>query len=309
MKGREKAFAIGISLAILVAGTTFAADASKPIIVGSKIDTEGSILGKIIVKLLSANGIPVVDKVGFGTTDLVRKAIVAKELDLYIEYTGNGEFFFKGTDSSIWKDEKKGYEAVKKLDLEKNGIVWLTPAPANNTWAIAVRKDLADKAKLVSLEDFARYVGSGAAVKLAASEEFISSAAALPAFQSAYGFTLKSDQLLSVSGGNTALTEQAAAQGTSGVNFAMAYGTDGSLAALSLVVLKDTKAVQPIYEPTPIIRKDALDRYPAIAKLLAPLFSGLDLVTLQGLNARVAVNGESPDAVAADYLKTRGFVK
>jgi osmoprotectant transport system substrate-binding protein len=239
----------------------------------------------------------------------VRKAIVAGDLDLYVEYTGNGEFFFSGTDSSVWKDEKRGYETVKKLDFEKNNVVWLTPAPANNTWAIAVRKDLAEKAKLVTLEDFARYVSSGAAVKLAASEEFITSAAALPAFQSTYGFTLKSDQLLSLSGGNTALTEQAAAHGTNGVNFAMAYGTDGSLAAFGLVVLKDTKSVQPIYEPTPIIRKDALDRYPAIAKILAPLFSGLNLVTLQGLNARVSVNGESADAVATDYLKTKGFLK
>ena len=234
-------------------------------VVGSKIDTEGTVLGKMIVRVLSANGIPVTDKVGFGTTDLVRKAIAAKELDLYVEYTGNGAFFFQGTDPAVWKNEKMGYETVKKLDLQKNGIVWLTPAPANNTWAIAVRKDLADKEKLLTLEDFSRYVRKGGAVKLAASEEFISSAAALPAFQAAYGFKLSNSQLLSFSGGNTALTEQAASQGSNGVNFAMAYGTDGSLAALGLVVLADTKAVQPIYEPTPIVRKEVLDRYPAIA--------------------------------------------
>lgn len=136
-----------------------------------------------------------------------------------------------------------------------------------------------------------------------------SSAAALPAFQSAYGFKLSNSQLLSFSGGNTTLTEQAASQGSNGVNFAMAYGTDGSLAALGLVVLADTKAVQPIYEPTPIVRKEVLDRYPAIATLLDRLFKGLDLVTLQGLNARAAVNGESPDSVASSYLKEKGLLK
>jgi osmoprotectant transport system substrate-binding protein len=306
---RTRSIVVLAILLVAVGGSLFAAGEKQAIIVGSKIDTEGSVLGKIIVKLLSDKGIPVVDKVGFGTTDLVRKAIVAKELDIYVEYTGNGEFFFKGTDPAIWKDAAKGYEAVKKLDLEKNGVVWLTPSPANNTWAIATRKDFADKNKLATLEDLARFASGGGSVKLAASEEFISSAAALPAFQAAYGFKLKDAQLLSFSGGNTALTEQAAAQGTSGVNFAMAYGTDGSLAALGLVVLADTKGVQPVYEPTPIIRKDALDRYPDIAKILAPVFSGLDLATLQGLNARVAVNGESADAVATSYLKAKGFVK
>lgn len=291
----------------LIAGAAFGAD--KPVVVGSKIDTEGNLLGKMIVKLLTARGIPVVDKVGFGTTSVVRKAIVAGELDLYPEYTGNGEFFFSGTDSSVWKDEAKGYQTVKKLDLDRNGIVWLTPAPANNTWAIAVRKDLADKERLATLDDLARFVNAGGTLKLAGSEEFISSAAALPAFQKAYGFTLKNSQLVSLSGGNTALTEGAAARGTDGVNAAMAYGTDGALFSLGLVVLTDTRGVQPIYEPAPIVRKETLSRYPAIEAVLAPVFRSLDLTTLQSLNARIAVNGENADAVAADYLKQKGFLK
>jgi osmoprotectant transport system substrate-binding protein len=300
----------GLIALLLSAGSAlFAADSGKPVVVGSKIDTEGALLGKMIVKLLAAKGIPVVDKVGFGTTPVVRKAITAGEIDIYPEYTGNGDFFFKGTDPTAWKDEKRGYETVKKLDLEQNGIVWLTPAPANNTWAIAVRKDLSDQEKLLTLDDMARYVNAGKKLKLAGSEEFITTPDALPAFQKAYGFTLKNDQLLSLSGGNTALTEGAAARGTDGVNFAMAYGTDGSLAALGLVVLKDTRGVQPIYEPTPIIRKDTLTRFPAIDAVLKPVFLTLDLTTLQGLNARIAVNGENADAVAADYLTKKGFLK
>lgn len=300
---------LAVAAVVAIAASLFGQGTAKPVVVGSKIDTEGSVLGKMVVKLLETNGIPVVDKVGFGTTDLVRKAIMAGELDLYIEYTGNGAFFFQGTDPAVWQDERAGYETVRRLDLAKNRIVWLEPAPANNTWAIAVRGDLAAKAGLATLEDFARYANSGAAVKLAASEEFISSPAALPAFQKAYGFSLKPDQLLSFSGGNTALTEQAAARGTNGVNFAMAYGTDGSLAALGLLVLADTKGVQPIYEPAPIVREDVLARYPEIKTILDPVFRGLDLVTLQGLNARVAVEGENPEAVAVSYLKDKGFLK
>jgi len=300
---------IAFSILVCLAGAAFAADSGAPVVVGSKIDTEGTLLGKMIVKLLSAGGIPVTDKVGFGTTPVVRKAIAAGELDIYPEYTGNGGFFFDGTDPGVWKDERKGYETVKKLDFDKNGIVWLTPAPANNTWAIAVRKDVADKNKLVTLDDMARFVNAGGAVKLAGSEEFISRPDALPAFQKAYGFTLKNSQLLSLSGGNTALTEAAAARGTDGVNFAMAYGTDGSLFSLGLVVLTDTRGVQPIYEPTAIIRKDTLARYPSIDSILKPVFLSLNLTTLQSLNARIAVNGENAEAVAVDYLTKKGFLK
>ncbi|MGU7800865.1 glycine betaine ABC transporter substrate-binding protein, partial [Escherichia coli] len=145
------------------------------------------------------------------------------------------------------KNAKAGYEKVKKLDAEKNKLVWLTPAPANNTWTIAVRKDIAEKGKLTSLDDLSRYLKEKGEFKLAASAEFIERADALPAFEKAYDFKLDQAQLLSLAGGDTAVTIKAAAQKTSGVNAAMAYGTDGPVAALGLQTLTDPKGVQPIY--------------------------------------------------------------
>ena len=289
--------------------TSRPASAQKgPIIVASKIDTEGALLGQMIIAMLKSNGFEVVDKTEFGPTSLIRKALLSGEIDIYPEYTGNGAFFFEGSDGSVWKDADKGYEAVKKLDFDKNQVVWLDPAPANNTWAIAVRQDLAQKEKLISLEDFAQYVKRGGLVKLAASEEFVNSPAALPAFQSAYDFTLKKEQLLTLSGGNTSQTEKAAAENTDGVNFAMAYGTDGSLAALGLIILQDTKGVQPVYAPAPIARGPIYTKYPEIKTILEPVFASLDLVTLQGLNAKIALEGQQAAKVAGDYLTSQGFL-
>lgn len=263
-----------ITLALIVSGCTGQPGKPEttkgPITVGSKIDTEGALLSQIIILMLKSQGFQVIDKSGTGTTQVVRKALLSGEIDIYPEYTGNGAFFFNETESDVWKDAEKGYERVKQLDKEQNDIVWLQPAPANNTWAIAVPKNLADKEGLRTLDDFAAYVNRGGYVKLAGSEEFVTSPVALPSFQKAYGFTLKKEQLLTLSGGNTALTEKAAAEGTDGVNAAMAYGTDGSLSALNLVVLADPKGAQPVYEPAPTIRGQVLDRYPEIASILNP---------------------------------------
>jgi len=283
--------------------------AKGPIVVASKIDTEGALLGQMIVLLLRENGFEVVDKTEFGPTDVIRKAIFSGEIDIYPEYTGNGGFFYEGTDPSIWKDAQKGYEEVKSLDREAHNIIWLTPAPANNTWALAIRGDIAKSQNVKTLEDFARYVNNGNRVKVAGSEEFVSRPDALPAFEKAYGFSLSKDQLLILSGGNTAQTEKAAADGTDGVNVAMAYGTDGQLAALGLRVLEDTKGVQPIYEPTPIVRGEIFDKYPEIEGILKPVFQGLDLVTLQTLNAKIAIEGQNAKNVAWEYLKSHGFLK
>ena len=296
---------LGALAALAITVTTVQAQ----VVVSSKIDTEGSVLGNIILEVFKANDIPVTDRIQLGATPVVREAITAGQIDIYPEYTGNGAFFFNEADKPIWNDAQQGYDEVKKLDYETNKIVWLTPAPANNTWAIALRDDVAGPNNLKTLSDFGQWVASGGEVKLAASAEFVNSPAALPAFQTTYGFTLKPEQLITLSGGDTAATIAAAAQQTSGANAAMVYGTDGGIAPSKLTVLEDDKGVQPVYAPAPIIREAALTQYPQIADLLQPVFARLDLKTLQDLNGRVQLAGEPANAVALDFLKTNGFLK
>jgi len=279
-----------------------------PLSVGSKIDTEGALLGQMIVILLEHNGFDVKDRTALGATNVVRKALLEGEIDIYPEYTGNGFYFFDGVEPDAWTSPEKAYELVSRLDLEKNGVVWLKPAPANNTWAIAARKDISESENIRTLDDFADYVNGGGNVRLACSEEFASRPDVLPAFEKAYGFHLKSNQLLVLSGGNTAQTEQAASIGRDGVNFAMAYGTDGGVAALGLVILEDTREVQPVYEPAPVARNSVLEQWPEIAEILDPVFMSLDKETLQQLNARIAVEGMEPSAAAAQHLEAGGFM-
>ena len=285
--------------AMLITAPAMAAD---PVVVSSKIDTEGAVLGQMVLQSLEEAGIPVENRLQLGGTSIVRNAIKAGEIDIYPEYTGNAAFFHDQADRDIWKDAAKAYEQAARLDEEAHNIVWLTPAQANNTWAMSVRGDLARENGLKTLEDLARYINDGGAFKFAASAEFVESASALPAFQEAYGFELASDQLLILSGGNTAATLRAAALNNNDVNGAMTYGTDGGLDALDLKVMEDTLGVQPVYQPAPIVRAEVLETYPQIREVLEPIFESLDLETLQRLNGQVAVNGVPAQTVARDYL-------
>jgi osmoprotectant transport system substrate-binding protein len=284
------------------------ASAGPKIVVASKIDTEGALLGNIILEVLGAHGLPVENRLQLGPTNIVRSAILAGQIDIYPEYTGNGALFFHLENDPVWKDWAKGAAEVRRLDREKNHLIWLSPAPADNTWAIAVRRDLAARHHLATMDQFARYVRDGGHIKLAASAEFVDSPAALPAFEKTYGFRLTDAQLLTLSGGNTAATLRAAAEGTSGVDAAMAYGTDGALAALDLVALADDKRAQIVYAPAPVVRQVVLQRYPQIAGLLDPVFAGLTIGTLRQLNARIAVDGESAQSVAKSYIESGHFL-
>ena len=298
-------------VATLATGSALAQSAA-PLRVGSKIDTEGKLLGNMMVLVLEANGIKTENKSSLGNTKVMRGAITAGEIDIYPEYTGNGAFIFSEESSPVWKNAKAGYERVKTLDYDKNKIVWLEPSPANNTWAIAVRKDVATANKLKTLDDLGKWLSSnpaGGQFKLAASAEFVERSDALPAFQTAYSFKLKPEQILTLAGGDTAVTIKAAAEKTSGVNAAMAYGTDGAVAALGLVIMEDPKGVQPIYAPAPLIREEALKKNPKIATVLAPVFKLLDGPTLQGLNAKIQLEGQDAKKVAGDFLKSKGLLK
>jgi osmoprotectant transport system substrate-binding protein len=301
------ALAAGFITASLLASSALAQ--TTAVRVGSKIDTEGKLLGSMIVLALEAGGVKTENKTSLGNTKVVRGAITAGEIDIYPEYTGNGAFMFADESNPVWKNAKAGYERVKAMDMEKNKIVWLEPAPANNTWAIAVRKDVATANKLKTLDDMGKWISGGGQFKLAASAEFVERADAMPAFQTAYGFKLKPEQILTLAGGDTAVTIRAAAEKTSGVNAAMAYGTDGPVAALGLVIMEDTKGVQPIYAPAPIVRADVLAKNPSIQSILAPVFKTLDGATLQALNAKIQIEGQDAKKVAGDFLKSKGLLK
>ena len=301
MKTKLILAAIGVSAAL-------ASSAQADIVVSSKIDTEGGLLGNIIALSLEHAGMPVQRRLQLGGTQVVREAELSGQIDIYPEYTGNGAYFFNEPDSPVWKNAKAGHDRVAELDAKKNDLIWLDSAPANNTWAIAVTGPVAEKNHLVTMSDFGKWVAGGGDVKLAASTEFVSSPAVLPAMEAAYGFKLSPDQTVVLSGGDTAATIQAAARGTSGVNAAMAYGTDGGLGATGLVVMQDDKGVQPVYEPTPVVRGSVLKEYPKIADVLNPIFSGLDLKTLQTLNGRIQVGGEPAEKVARDYLTKIGVL-
>ena len=303
-------FLLAAGVTVLLGSSWMAqAQTAAPLRVGSKIDTEGKLLGNLIVLALEAQGLKVDNKVSLGNTKVVRTALVAGEIDIYPEYTGNGAFMLGDEGNKAWKDLRAGYELVKKLDLERNHIVWLEPANANNTWAIAVRKDVASANQLRTLDDLAKFAAGAGPFKLAASAEFMERPDGLPAFTAAYGLKLRPDQTLVLAGGDTAVTLRAAAEKTSGVNAAMAYGTDGPVAALGLVIMQDPKGAQPVYAPAPLVREDVLKRHPVIASVLAPIFKSLDTETLQQLNARIQLEGIDARKVAGDYLRSKGFIK
>lgn len=278
--------------------------------VGSLLDSEGTVLGSMVIQMLEANGIATEDKTKLGTPEVVRQALVEGEIDATIDYTGSGQYYHEGEEGDPkWKSPDTALAAIRELDEAAYDLIWLTPAPANNSEYIATTVALADAEGIETMDDFAEYVNAGGDVKLIGAQSWFDNPLGLVGFEEAYGFELSDDQLVGLSTGNTAEMLTALARGTDGVNFSLAYGTDGQLTELDLVIITDTKDVPPVYEPTPVFRGEIITAYPEIPDILEPVFLSLDQVTLQELNARVAFGGEDAKAVARDYLASNGFIE
>ncbi|MBF7097541.1 glycine betaine ABC transporter substrate-binding protein [Alkalibacter mobilis] len=279
-----------------------------PITVATMIDSEGAILGNMLLLLMEDSGFEVENKIGFGTPDILRKALESNEVDLVVDYTGSGQYYGAVAAAAVWSDPQLGYEAVQTFDKETNNIEWLTPAPANNTEMLAVTKSFSEENDIRTMEDFAEYVTNGGEVKLICSASFSDNPMGLLGYQNAYGFQLTSDQMIVLSHGNTAEMLKALYDGSDGVNVSLVYGTDGSLQEMDMLVLKDSKNVPPVYLPAPVLRGEVAELYPELRDLFTDTFESLDLETLQSLNARVAFGGEDAKIVAEEYLKEKGLL-
>jgi len=107
--------------------TLFASGAAAEITVSSKIDTEGGLLGNIIALALEDAGLPVERRLQLGGTQVVREALLSKQIDIYPEYTGNAAFFFNEADSDVWKDAKAAAQAAMVPYVDELGEHYSQP--------------------------------------------------------------------------------------------------------------------------------------------------------------------------------------
>ena len=266
--------------------------------VGSKEFTESKVLGQITMAVLENAGAKVKEASLSGSAT-VREALVKGELDMYWEYTGTGWVnILKNTTEKVPKDL---YAQVAKADKEKNKIAWLKPAPMNDTYRIAAKEDFATKNSIKTMSDAAKFVsGKPAEGKVCAASEFINRDDGLPGVEKAYGFKFSEVVELDLGLVYTQVGQKC--------NFGEVFSTDGRIVANKLVNLDDDKKFFVDYNAALTMRQETLDKYPAIAELMAPISKALTSEEITALNAKVDVDGETEEDVAQKWLKEKNLL-
>jgi len=247
--------------------------------------------------LLEDAGLPVERKFGLAGTAVAQAAILQGEIHLYPEYTGTG--LLTVLKLPVNSDPVEVYRLVEAGYRVQFDLLWLDPAPMNNTQALAMTQEHADALGIRTISDM---VAQASGLVMVGPPEFDQREDGLPGLQRTYGdFTLR--QYLPVEKG---LRYQALTAGQADV--AVAFGTDGEISAFNLIVLEDDKGMFPPYQVAPVLRAELLDTHPEIRGLLNQLPPYLTDQTVQRLNYEVSGYQREPSEVAKEFLTQVGLI-
>ena len=271
-------------------------DPGRPVVVGSKPFGESYLLAELFAQILEARGVAVRRTFGLGGTEIIFPALQQGAIDVFPEYTGTGLLvILKAPPAS---DPAVVFDTVSREFARQFDARWLAPLGFENTYAMSIRTEMAERLGLRTLSDFAKVSGE---MRAGFTADFIGLPDGLPGLRAAYGLAPKTVSALA-----PAVKYQALVDGR--VDIIDAYSTDGLLARYPLTVLADDQHFFPPYDAAAVVRGAVARERPAAVAALSELSGRLDVTRMRALNARVEVNGEPVALVARDALIDLGLV-
>jgi osmoprotectant transport system substrate-binding protein len=269
----------------------------EKIVVGSKFFTEQVVLAELLAQHIEARtGIPVARKTNLGGSLLVQKAMLAGGLDLYVEYTGTA--LTAVLNETPQGDSKSVYERVKKGYAERFGFEVAEPLGFDNTFAMVIRSEDAKKFNLQKLSDINALAPKWRA---GVGYEFLERPDGFSGLCERYNLKFgEKPRVMDLGLIYRALVDHQ-------VDVVAGNSTDGLISALGLVALEDDRHYFPPYDAVPIVRKAALERFPALWGTLAELAGKVSAADIRQMNYAVDGMHREPAAVVSEFRKARGL--
>ena len=263
------------------------------LVIGSKDFTESRILSELIAQTVEAKTDIKVEQATELSGDLCHRELIAGQIDMYVEYTGTA--FTAILKHQPVSDPRAVYNQVKS-DYQSNfKLEWLDPLGFNNTFAILVRGDEAQRLALRTISDAARYAPQWRA---GFGQDFMSRKDGYPGFVRAYGLRFAEPPREM----DLSLSYQALANAQ--VDLIAGNSTDGLIDKLGLFQLEDDRHYFPPYEAAPIIREDALSRYPQLKTAINSLAGKITNEQMRKLNYAVDADKRDVKGVVREFLAT-----
>src|SRR5713101_8205551 len=276
------------------------------ITIGSKFFTEQVVLAELLAQHIEAKtSIPVVRKTNLGGTLLVHKALLAGELDLYVEYTGTAltavlnespNSYGKAAEQNDYS--KAVYRRVRELYAERFHLEVTEPLGFENTFVLVIRGDDAKNLQLRTISDLASVAPKWRA---GVGYEFLERPDGLPGLGARYNLHFaETPKVMDLGLIYRALVDHQ-------VDVVAGNSTDGLINALGLVALVDDLHYFPPYDAVPIVRQSTLARFPQLRAGLADLAGKLSAADIRRLNFAVDALHQDAAAVVRQFRFSKGL--
>lgn len=273
---------------------------SGKIVISGKKFTEQYILTHILAEYLKANtDLEVEVEEGLGGTFVLQEAMKKGDIDMYVEYTGTGYLNVLKNEYKPGQSPDEIYEATKKGYEEDFNITWLEPLGFNNTYALALRGELAEE---LGVKTYTDLVAKAEELSFGSDPEFYERGDGYDALAEAYGFKFGEKNNI-----DPDLQYTAAKDGE--IDIITAYSTDARITQYDLRVLEDDKSFFPPYFAAPIIRAEVLEANPGLEEKINSLAGILSDDKMRNLNGQVNVDKKDAKEVAIQFLKEEGLIK
>ena len=297
-KINPKLIILGLFIVIFGAYFSLNSKKNKTINIATKPMTEGYILGQMLTELIEQDTdlkVNITNGVGGGTSN-IHPAIVKGEFDLYPEYTGTSWEAVLKKEASY--DESK-FDELQKEYKEKYNLEYVNLYGFNNTYGLAVNKDIAEKYNLKTYSDLAKISNN---LIFGAEYDFFEREDGYKELQKVYNMNFKKQIDMDIGLKYQAMKDKK-------IDVMVIFTTDGQLAISDVVVLEDDKKMYPSYRAGTVVRSEILSEYPELKPVLEKLNNILDDKTMADLNYQVESKGKKPEDVAREYLQEKGLLE
>jgi osmoprotectant transport system substrate-binding protein len=265
--------------------------------IGSKFFTEQVILAELLAQHIEARtGIHVDRKSNLGGTLLCQKALLSGDLDLYVEYTGTA--LTAVLNESPSRDPRDVYNRVKQGYAQRFHLEVTEPLGFENTFAMVVRGEDAQRLNLRNTSDIVPFAPK---MRAGFGYEFLERPDGFRGWSQLYGLHFAAPPSVMDLG----LIYRAMVDNK--VDIVAGNSTDGLIDALHLVPLVDDKHYFPPYDAVPIVRRDALTKFPQLRAALADLANKISAEEMRHLNSEVDANQRDPASVVRVFRASKSL--
>ncbi|CYU00215.1 ABC transporter permease/substrate-binding protein [Streptococcus suis] len=273
---------------------------TKQLVIAGKLGAEPEILINMYKLLIEdRTDIKVEIKPNFGKTSFLYEALKSGSIDIYPEYTGTiTSTLLKNSPTDLSTNPEEVYTYAKEAILEQDGLMYLAPMAFQNTYALAVTGDYAQKNGIEKISDLAKVQQTAVA---GFSLEFNDREDGNIGLKNLYNLQLNVKTM------EPALRYEAIKNGD--VQIVEAFSTDSKVVTYKLKILEDDKQLFPPYQAAPLLTKETLEKYPELEQVLGALAGKISTEEMTQMNYAVDVEGKSAEQVAREYLEQEGLLK